>query len=167
MGRRRPKPPTLTVVFKNHPSPGKGGKFRLIYDSERHCESQIRSLERHKGVKTVAQERKLNGRKFWQITINGFNVQGIKSARSNKGEREYHLAVLNLRAALRLDRCLGLPDTRTEFNKDSGRWVVIVRSTFTEDEMDWRAHSDVQRAQVSRNYSELGRSRSLMQCLCS
>ncbi|KAG7039231.1 hypothetical protein JMJ77_0003522 [Colletotrichum scovillei] len=183
MTRHRPNQSTLTLVFKNHPSPGRGGKFRLIYDSERHCESQISSLERHKGVTAKANEREVNGRKYWQITVNGLNVQEIKSGRSRKGEREYYLTVRSQRAAHRVSRGLGLPDTRMVYNKNSGQWVVIVKSTFTEDEMDREAYDDVERAQSSgipgymypepkkpkstKHKKSRSRPRPLIQCLCS
>ncbi|KXH52623.1 hypothetical protein CNYM01_01674 [Colletotrichum nymphaeae SA-01] len=187
MTRHRPNRSTLTLVFKNHPSPGRGGKFRLIYDSERHCESQIRSLEWHKGVTAKANEREVNGRKYWQITVNGLNVQEIKSGRSRKGEREYYLTVLSQRAAHRVSRCLGLPDTRMVCDKNSGQCVVIVKSTFTEDELDRNAYDDVKRAQVSgpprypipsrypepkkpkspKHKKHRSRPNTLIQCLCS
>ncbi|KAK1718168.1 hypothetical protein CaCOL14_010442 [Colletotrichum acutatum] len=139
----------VNVVFESHKSPGKGGKFLLSYDSERHCESQVRFLTGHKGVTAKAAEKLMGGRTVWQITVDGLLVQEIQSPTSTDGVTEQHLTVPNSDAALRAKQCLGLPDTRVERSEDSARWLVIVKSTFTEVELDRLAFSDVERAQVS------------------
>ncbi|KAI3529372.1 hypothetical protein CSPX01_15560 [Colletotrichum filicis] len=149
MGFLESRWPPVKVVFESHKSPGKGGKFLLSYDSERHCESQVRFLNGHKSVTAKAAERLMGDRTVWQITVDGLQVQEIQSPTSVDGVTEYRLTVPNSDAARRAKQCLGLPDTRVECSENSVRWLVIVKSTFTEVELDRLAFSDVERAQVS------------------
>ncbi|KAK1671578.1 hypothetical protein BDP55DRAFT_287588 [Colletotrichum godetiae] len=139
----------VNLVFESHGSPGKGGKFLLAYDSERHCESQVRFLASHKGVTAKTAETLMDDRTVWQITVDGLNVQAIESANSDDGSSVYRLTVPSSNAALRAIQCLGLPDTHMECSEDSVRWLIIVKSTFTQAELDKLAFTDVERAQMS------------------